>query len=166
MGALVNNSVSTLRVFAILLLTAALTGCPIDVEWKLYNNSSEEISLILQHGTRPVQQGGAIRIGTNAGSISWNELGLVGDRQGKYARTLSIRRRLGTAQYCLKCVGLHAEAGMPPACELQLEPDGKLYIVERGAHSPRKPQLPQPRGFPIGSVDNVTTDCLVGGDNP
>lgn len=145
-----------MRQFSVLILVLAvifLSACPKPWMLSLYNNTAEDLTLVLPDGHLDWDAATKVEI---VGTATTRSSGLhwVTDAHGNEVAELIVRRDGSLVRYVgVDYVGLanayvdHSGAAIKQW--LQLEPDGLLYLVRPGTSLPVRPLPPQPSGYPL-----------------
>ena len=139
-----------------------VTGCPKDWALNLYNNTKVDLVIISPRGSLEWKKGKRIRI---VGTATWRRSSLhwqLDEEKDQEVPVLKIRRDGIVLSY----KGIDYTNGLgekyigygSPTIEetLQLEEDGRLYILKVGTVPPVRSLPFQPKGFPIEPTNGVT----------
>lgn len=140
----------------LLISVLLLTGCQRHYAITVYNNSGEDLTVVLKDGTRVEWQAArALRITSHRYNrdIHPGYMPSGYNKDEEFALVLVVDTNTGVKRYWLLHPRLPDEyqsvqSGLWERF-FQLEDDGNLYIVKVGSTYPVDPLPPQPEGLPI-----------------
>lgn len=129
-----------------------LLGCPPEQELSIYNNTGQDLVVVVGTDRIPWKSGDAVRFGGDDG-MSWESLAWEVGADGVRDPQLSVDEGGKVSVYRLALPGLGEDfldrsTGLYRRA-LQMQPDRKLYAVHIGSELPAASPPPQPGGLPL-----------------
>lgn len=144
-----------LAMAGLMLAVLLLQGCPMGIAINVFNNSNEDLFVLIQNNEQLKWDAGT-SLGFKSGERG---LQAARDARGHVVPLLLVKKGARLFTYQLSFYGLPDEyighssgtASTSGTLEynLQLEPDGNLYVVQPGSPLPTIDLVPQPTGFPL-----------------
>ena len=137
-----------------IILALTLSSCTPGTKYLLFNNTGEEIEILLVGETYKLQSHEWL-------DLNWprNPLLIVrtGERTFNYAVSFSYSGRVSVSgvEVVLPVGGCSLSLLYVTFC-LQIERDGSVYVVPRGESFPASVPRPQPQGFPVHPIERAT----------
>lgn len=140
------------RHLAVVILSLLLLGCPPEQELSIYNNTGEDLVLLVGRARVAWKGGDVVRFGGDDG-ISWEQLSFDVGPGGVRAPQLSVEANGVVSIYRLALPGftgdfLDRSTGLYRRA-LQIQADRKLYAVHVDSELPTDNPPPQPAGLPL-----------------